>query len=717
MISMRFCSICGAANGETRAHCFACGQLLPIQADEHTRANEMLLHERYRLGTTLGEGGYSAVYRGWDTHEGEREVAIKQITLRGLNAEETIEATNTYNREIEALSALNHPQVPHLYDHFNDAGHWYLVLEYIQGQTLETFLGTREAQNKPLHIEEILTMGLQLCSVLEHLHTRHPPIIFRDLKPGNIMRAPAGKLYLIDFGIARRYTPGQRHDTQSLGSPGYAAPEQYGRAQTDARADIYSLGALLQQLLSGHDPSEERPGLLPTRFNGRPGNADLEALITRMLASDPQNRPASASDLRRELERIRQCQHNTQQTGRIWQPPTPQDYNSTTATIALASSQFYRQHATFVQPALGAALKSISANTSSVQPAPGAALTPATPNTVKKPARRKRITRRRVLYGLGATGALTLATSFGIGFWRNVQPIQALYTYRGHTRAVNSIAWTIDSQHIASASADFTVRIWDALNGNDFSIMTDYTGMVNSVAFSFANTYATGSANGSVQAWDTQEKLLLSVKQIGPVNSVAWSPDVLYIASANSTVSIWDPFGQKSVPLATIGGNDGSLYTAVTWSPDGQYIAASNSATTVVESWNARNMTALYNTYSGHTEAVTCLAWSPDGVHIAAGADDSMLLVWSTTLGTLITTYAIPNGSILALSWSPNSKYIAAASDDGIVRVWSTFDGSIVTSYTGHSGPVRTVAWSPSGQYIASAGEDMTVQVWNAPQS
>src|SRR5258707_8574489 len=234
MISTRFCPICGAANEETLTHCFACGQLLRGGAEEQNSLAGELLHGRYRLGTTVGMGGYSAVYRGWDTQEQEREVAIKKITLRGLSAEETIEATSTYNREIEALSALHHPQVPRLYDHFHDPDHWYLVLEYIKGQTLETFLSVREVQHRPLSLEEILAMGLQLASVLEHLHTRHPALIFRDLKPSNIMRTPGGKLYLIDFGIARRYTPGQSRDTQPLGSPRYAAPEQYGRAQTDA---------------------------------------------------------------------------------------------------------------------------------------------------------------------------------------------------------------------------------------------------------------------------------------------------------------------------------------------------------------------------------------------------------------------------------------------------------------------------------------------------
>src|SRR5262249_22738482 len=155
--------------------------------------DEALLHERYQLGATLGSGGFSAVFRARDLKTG-REVAIKQVTLRGLSAEETIEATDTFNRELSLLSALHHPQVPHIYDHFTDRDHWYLVLEYLEGTTLETYLQTHAAQGKPLQVDEALDMALQLCTVLEYLHTRQPPVIFRDLKPGNIIRSSGGTL-------------------------------------------------------------------------------------------------------------------------------------------------------------------------------------------------------------------------------------------------------------------------------------------------------------------------------------------------------------------------------------------------------------------------------------------------------------------------------------------------------------------------------------------
>jgi serine/threonine protein kinase len=651
--------------------------------------HEALLHGRYRAGTALGSGGYSSVSRGWDTQENGREVAIKRINLRGLSLEETVEATNTYNREIEALSALAHPQVPRLYDHFADLDHWYLILEYIPGQTLEAFLSMREAQNKPLSLEEIIATGLQLCAVLEHLHTRQPPIIFRDLKPGNIMRTPGGKLYLIDFGIARRYTPGQSRDTQALGSPGYAAPEQYGRAQTDARTDIYGLGALLRQLLTGQDPSDKLPGLRPSRLNGQPGNTELEGLIARMLAPNPGERPRNVFQVSRELEQIRQLRLASQQSKSIWQPPAPQDYTPATAAAVIASAQVYLQHATIPQPGISVP--------------PGLA-------------RPKRLTRRRVLIGLGAS-ALVASVGIGIGIGTNMgqtAPGQTVYTYRGHTGTVNSVAWSFDSQRIASASTDQSVQLWDALTGDNQSTHTGNNSPFASVAFTFEDTCAAGSFDAKIQIWNASGKVIFYLQQNGPVNTVAWSPDGAYLACADTTIQVWDLYRQVSTSPNPALDAASTSYTGLAWSPDGQYLASSNGTSFNVESRSIRDM-SLAATYSGGMEAIAALAWSPDGTRLAAGSLDSSIIIWNAASTMVDTMLSIPNGSIHALAWSPNNQFLASASDDGTVRIWSLQDNSVFFTYTGHSGPVYTVAWSPDSQYLASAGEDMTVQIWRAP--
>ncbi len=132
MISTRFCPVCGAANKQGHTYCFACGQLLATGMEDGEVQDEALLHDRYQLGAILGFGGFSAVYRARDLQTG-RDVVIKQITLRGLSVEETIEATDTFNREVSMLSTLRHPQVPRIYDHFSDREHWYLSWDIWRG--------------------------------------------------------------------------------------------------------------------------------------------------------------------------------------------------------------------------------------------------------------------------------------------------------------------------------------------------------------------------------------------------------------------------------------------------------------------------------------------------------------------------------------------------------------------------------------------------------
>jgi serine/threonine protein kinase len=272
---------------------------------------DTLFKNRYFIMSQVGAGGFGSVYKARDIQNGDRLVAIKEVSLLGLHPQAMIEATAAFQREVRVLSQLDHPNLPHLYEHFQNPGHWYLVMDFIAGETLEEYQS--KVPNRRLLLSEVLEIGLQLCRVLDYLHSQQPPIIFRDLKPANIMRNHTGQLYLIDFGIARYFKPGQTRDTVALGSPGYAAPEQYGKAQTTPRADIYSLGAVLHQLLTARDPSEAPFRFLPLRptSHSEPGSLTmsmvdvlvhkLEILIASMLAIDVNNRPPDVACVKQEL--------------------------------------------------------------------------------------------------------------------------------------------------------------------------------------------------------------------------------------------------------------------------------------------------------------------------------------------------------------------------------------------------------------------------------
>ncbi len=311
-----YCSACGAANQAHDSFCFACGRSLlattpslqyPVAGSVNNvpvslLTPNLILKQRYHIASQVGKGGFGAVYKAEDIQLGNRLLAVKEMSQWGLSSQEIIEATDAFKREAHMLADLKHPNLPSIYDYFNEAGRWYLVMDFIEGETLEEHLNNEKIGHLPY--EKVLQIGIQLCTVLGYLHTRQPPIIFRDLKPTNIMLSADGQLYLIDFGIARHFKLGQTKDTIAFGSPGYAAPEQYGKTQSTPCTDIYSLGVTLHQLLTGSDPSDTPFQFAPLQLQGQPTPPGLEPLIMQMLDMNKDKRPVSMVAVKQELQRI-----------------------------------------------------------------------------------------------------------------------------------------------------------------------------------------------------------------------------------------------------------------------------------------------------------------------------------------------------------------------------------------------------------------------------
>lgn len=223
--------------------------------------SQTMLRKQYLILRTIGRGGMAAVYQASDT-KSNRVVAIKEMSQDSLTPEEQREAIESFESEAALLQKLKQANLPHVYTYFSEQNRHYLVMDYIDGETLEQKL---VAAKGPLREADVLRWAKQLCAALAYLHAQKPPIIFRDLKPANVMVTKKGEVKLIDFGIARHFKRGQTKDTQALGTPGYAPPEQYGNSQTDERADIYALGATLYHLLTNYDVGRTPFALPPLR--------------------------------------------------------------------------------------------------------------------------------------------------------------------------------------------------------------------------------------------------------------------------------------------------------------------------------------------------------------------------------------------------------------------------------------------------------------------
>jgi outer membrane protein assembly factor BamB/tRNA A-37 threonylcarbamoyl transferase component Bud32 len=290
-----FCPHCGAANISRNVFCSFCSRSL-------ITGPHILLKQRYQVLEKVGQGGFAAVYKVKDLQLLSALRAIKEMDDRQLSPQERQEAIAAFDQEALILARLMHPNLPRIYDHFEEQRRWYLVMDYIEGETLDKILA-RSPQGK-LPVEQVIQYALQLCKVLKYLHTQVPPIIFRDLKPSNIMLTHEDHLYLIDFGIARFFKPEKARDTMPLGSPGYAAPEQYSK-QTTPQSDIYSLGATLHHLLSGRDPSDDPFTFPPLQLEPHDSITQAVAnLIAQMVEMKREERPASIHEIQQTLSAI-----------------------------------------------------------------------------------------------------------------------------------------------------------------------------------------------------------------------------------------------------------------------------------------------------------------------------------------------------------------------------------------------------------------------------
>lgn len=261
-------------------------QTMQIQVEGHPLEAGMLIGGRYRIAGVVGQGGMGVVYAAEDSRLEGKLRAVKAAGRYGSDYDICAE-------EARMLMRLSHPNVPQIVDYFppDYTGIEYVVMDYVHGETVVQRLSRYQGR---MPIDVIVSIGLQLCDALSYLHEQTPQIIHRDLKPSNVMIDKNGHVRLIDFGIARFYKEGVQFDTVMLGTPGFAAPEQEVGSQSDARTDIYGLGALLYFLLSGgrmYAPGNSR--LFDSAEFASDVPPSLLAAVHRMLLANPSMRFAS----------------------------------------------------------------------------------------------------------------------------------------------------------------------------------------------------------------------------------------------------------------------------------------------------------------------------------------------------------------------------------------------------------------------------------------
>lgn len=246
---------------------------------------------KYKILNVVGKGGMSVVYLAMN-ERANKQWAIKEVRKDGMQSFEVVKQNLV--AETDLLKKLNHPHLPSIIDVIDCDDTFLIVMDYIEGNPLSKALETSGAQNQ----DDVIEWAKQLCDVLGYLHSRKPPIIYRDMKPSNVMLKPDGNVMLIDFGTAREFKYSSVADTTCLGTQGYAAPEQFGgHGQTDARTDIYCLGATMYHLVTGHNPATPPYEMYPIRQWNPMLSSGLEEIILKCTQRNPEDRYQSCAEL------------------------------------------------------------------------------------------------------------------------------------------------------------------------------------------------------------------------------------------------------------------------------------------------------------------------------------------------------------------------------------------------------------------------------------
>jgi serine/threonine protein kinase len=281
-------------------------------------AAHTIIGRRYRVVKALGGGGMKLVYLAEDLRLAARKCALAEMVDTFTSVEAQNQAINAFQREADMLAQLSNEHIPRVFDRFSEGNHHFLVMEYIDGTTLEDQIKQHGGKLPP---EQVVEVALQVLDTLVYLHHLEPPVIYRDLKPSNIMVTGDGQAKLIDFGIARHFQP--RSNATMIGTQGYAPPEQY-RGKVDMRSDIYALGATMHHAVSGRDPAAEAPFSFPPLQKICPDvDPRLAGAIDQALAYDVASRLPDAAEFKSRLLQISEGTARDSADGRAQGNPPP----------------------------------------------------------------------------------------------------------------------------------------------------------------------------------------------------------------------------------------------------------------------------------------------------------------------------------------------------------------------------------------------------------
>jgi len=682
-------------------------------ADEGSQAAGRMIGP-YRIAREIGRGGMSVVYLAERADDAYRKQVAVKLVWPGLM---TGEIERRFRQERRILARLDHPNIARLLDGgVTEDGCQYVVMEYVEGEPIKEFCDSRK-----LSITERLKLFQQICAAVQYAHDNL--IVHRDLKPSNTLVANDGTVKLLDFGIAKLLDPSLLGIEDSPPSqtgfhamtPEYASPEQARGENITTASDVYSLGVMLYELLTGRRPyriksrapheaarviSEEEPpppSVVVSRMVGDAGaschgritqsprqvietrdgkperlrarlQGDLDDIVLKALRKEPQSRYRSAGDFSEDIARHLNGKPVIARKG----------------TLIYLTTRYVRRHKAGVAAATFVLLTLLGAIVYFVRQA----------RVAEAQARRQ----LRLLYAADMRQAGQDLVD------RNLERARELVErYRAHTDPLWDDRWRGFEWYF----------LWKALHTEQAKLQHSTTA-TELVITPDGKKLFIGTRSGKIEIWNVganqREGVFADLQE--PILGLALSRDGRRLAAGGErglTIA-WDVASRRNV-FERRGHGETQIYT-VAFSPDGGMLATGG-GDAATRLWKT-DSGELLHTFDFEGKWVRTVQFSPDGKTLAVGGTgDLAVRLWDVKSFKLSAALLGSSADILQLIFSADGKTLAAGARNGFVRIWDVGSRELRESYTGHQGLVWSVGFAPDGKSIASAGQDHTLRFWD----